>query len=72
MVTCANCGKPREEHKLGAYTDGVNIGAPFLVCPSSTWKEAPASGQACIRRGHYCVFVVGEARCSVCGSARTS
>lgn len=34
LTGCFNCGCPKEAHHLVNYSDGSNVGAPALICPT--------------------------------------
>jgi hypothetical protein len=49
---CANCGNGREQHWLANFADGPHIGAPLLVCPTATWREADEGMAGLVERLH--------------------
>ena len=54
-MTCANCGKPADEHWAVNYANGQHVTASVLVCPTSAfvanlraWNPLPAGVKSAI------------------------
>ncbi len=44
-IKCANCFRPKGEHKLANYADGQMVTASALVCPTAVFREPYDGGE---------------------------